>query len=309
MTAHHRWVVAIGLLCSVAPAGCGLGAGPSIGEVGLTVTRDYGSQRLLQRSDPDAPESETAMRLLDRNAEISTRYGGRFVESVNGIESGRPGGRSHDWFFYVNGVESPVGAADYELHGGDRVWWDYRDWTEAMRVPAVVGSFPEPFLHGYEGSSRPAELHCLGAGTACGVVRDRLGEEGIGLADGAPDPIRIVVGPWARLRGDEAADLIEQGPQVSGVFADFESSRGNYALELFDAEGDTRSRMRSGAGLVAATRYGEDPPTWIVTGTDPAGVAAAAHALNSSALHDRYAIVAVSPQVTFPSAPIPVPLP
>ena len=64
------------------------------------------------------------MRLLDRNAEISTRYGGGFVQSIDGIEGGRSDGRQLDWFFYVNGVESPVGAAEYEL---------------ARRLPGLVG--------------------------------------------------------------------------------------------------------------------------------------------------------------------------
>jgi hypothetical protein len=41
--------------------------------------------------------------------------------------------------------------------------------------------------------------------------------------------------------------------------------------------------------LVAATRHGTDQPVWVVTGTDAAGVAAAAQAFEAGALHDRFA--------------------
>ena len=131
-------------------AGCGLGPGKDQGDVSLTVTRDYGSRVLVQKSD-SIHESDTVLRVLDRNTDITTRYGGGFVQSIDGLSGTASGGHSFDWFFYVNGIESPVGSTDYDLSGGDRIWWDYRDWTAAMRVPAVVGSWPEPFVHGFQG--------------------------------------------------------------------------------------------------------------------------------------------------------------
>ena len=94
------------------------------------------------------------MRVLDRNAEIETRYGGGFVQSIDGLAAVEEAGAGpSDWFFYVNGVESEIGAADYPLHGGERIWWDYRDWGAAMRVPAVVGSWPEPFRRRLRGAA------------------------------------------------------------------------------------------------------------------------------------------------------------
>src|SRR3954454_14421221 len=132
------------LACSAAVAACGFGAGPSsVGTATLTVTRDYGSKTLVEATDSEPPSSETVIRLLDSHADITTRYGGGFVQSIDGLA----GTGSSDWFFYVNGTESPVGAADVHVEGGDRIWWDYRDWSAAMSVPAVVASWPEPFLH------------------------------------------------------------------------------------------------------------------------------------------------------------------
>src|SRR4051794_31861536 len=109
---------ATALACAAAVAGCGLGPGASSsGTATLTVTRDFGSQTLLEASDENPPSSETVIRLLDDDADIATRYGGGFVQSIDGLA----GTGSSDWFFYVNGTESPVGAADVHVEGGDRI--------------------------------------------------------------------------------------------------------------------------------------------------------------------------------------------
>ena len=46
------------------------------------------------------------MRLLQRGFEVETRYGGAFVQEIDGVGGGRRGGRPVDWFFYVNGIEA-----------------------------------------------------------------------------------------------------------------------------------------------------------------------------------------------------------
>jgi Domain of unknown function (DUF4430) len=291
--------VAIALpLAALAAAGCGLGPGKGLGDVSLTVTRDYGAEPVLEAKTDEATESDTVMRVLDRNAEISTRYGGGFVQSIEGLEGTDGDGGPRDWFFYVNGVESTVGAADYPLHGGEAIWWDYRDWGAAMGVPAVVGSWPQPFAGGYDGRRRPVAVECRGGGGACGVVRRRLERAGVSVAAGtADDAVRVLVGPWSRLREDSAAAQIEDGPQASGVFADF-SLRGppparapGCRVEMLDESGRPLNAPGAGAGLVAATRRYDAPPTWVVTGCGDRGVARAALALDDGDLRNRYAVL------------------
>ncbi len=124
-----RTAVAFALLfAALAAAGCGLGPGSKVGDAELTVTRDYGTVPVLHRQLGDLTESDTVIRVLERNADITTRYGGGFVQSIEGLEAEESADGSFDWFFYVNGVESTIGAADYSLHGGESIWWDYRDW-------------------------------------------------------------------------------------------------------------------------------------------------------------------------------------
>jgi Domain of unknown function (DUF4430) len=289
-------------LSAAAVAGCGLGPGKDEGDVSLTVTRDYGSKVMLQKSD-SIRESDTVIRLLDRNADITTRYGGGFIQSIDGLAGSQSGGRRSDWFFYVNGIESPIGSAQYDPSGGDRIWWDYRDWTAAMRVPAVVGSWPEPFLHGFQGTHWTTHPECMTARPACDAVAIRLKSAGIGSSGSGPNSITVLIGPWNAIRGEAPASLLADGPDGSGVFARFVSSASRPLLEVLNQQGQPAGSIGKGGGLIAALRPGDGPPTWVVTGTDAKGVAAAANLLGDG-LRNRYALA------TQPGAgPIGVPVP
>ena len=301
MSAGRSGTLAVAASIAAAVTGCGFGPGEtSSGEATLTVSRDYGSEVLLEASEQDPPESETVIRFLDREAEITTRYGGGFVQSIDGLAGTVEGGRSSDWFFFVNGIESPRGAADVPLRGGDRVWWDYRDWTAAMRAPAVVGSWPEPFAQLSAGVDRlPVRVECLGLRQPCSETAERLAEEGVDASvEGAreagreSDPaLRLLVGPWGAVRRDPAAAAIEDGPATSGVFARFTRSGERWRLSALDRRARPVESFTAGAALVAGVRRGDDPPTWVVTGTDESGVAEAVALLAEASLGHRYAVV------------------
>lgn len=297
-------VAAALLFAALATAGCGLGPGNGVKDAELTVTRDYGTVPVLHRRLDDLSESDTVMRALERDAEITTSYGGDFVQSIDGIEGESRSGERFDWLFYVNGVESTVGAGAYGLHGGESVWWDYRDWSAALRVPAVVGSWPQPFLDGYDGQRRPVTVECLGGGSACSAVDERLKEAGVAVAaHPAGGAIRILVGPWARVSGDPAAAQLERGPQTSGVFADFHREGSTYRLAGLDETGEEAVDFGPGSGLVAATRRYDEPPVWMVTGTGAEGVRAAAELLDAGDLRDHYAVAVEGDEET----PLPLP--
>lgn len=297
-------LAAVTALAAVAASGCGLGAGPtSNGTAKLEITRDYGTQRIASATEDDPSASETVLRFLDRNAHITTRYGGGFVQSINGLAGAESGGRRFDWFFYVNGMWSPVGATQVRVRGGDRIWWDYRDWTAAMQVPAVVGSWPQPFAAADREGKGPIAVDCAGPRPPCEIVRAGLVAAGAKVAirggsQAARGP-RILVGPWSAIRGDPAARQLLGGPATSGVFARFD---GAGELDLLMADGGLGQRVPASTGLVAALRRGEDPPTWVVTSATPAGVARAARRLDPIDLADHYAIAA------FPDAVVPLPL-
>lgn len=289
------FVATIGLAVGI-PALTGDDARSGATSVSQTVTQHYGTSVVGQSSLDSVPAGETVMRLLQREFEVETRYGGGFVQSIEGFAGGREDGRPVDWFYYVNGVESSVGAATRRLSAGDRVWWDRHDWGTVTRVPAVVGSFPEPFRSGFEGDRRPLRVDCAdGADRLCDEVTTRLQQAGISSVARAainspagPEVLRIAVGPWSRLRGDPTLRQLERGPRASGVFARFEDE--GRSLALLDERGEEVRELEAGAGLVAAVRFEGQQPAWVVTGTDTVGVSAAAAMLQEDVLERRFAL-------------------
>ena len=284
------------LLAVVAATGCGFGAGDaSGGKLTVTVSRDFGSSRMAPTRSEAATDGETAMRLLQRHFTVKTRFGGGFVQEIDGVSGGEAKGRKVDWFYYVNGIEASEGAADLKLSPGDRVWWDHHDWGAAQRIPAVVGAFPEPFTSGMDGKKFPVRLVCMGqAGRSCDEVEQRLQEAGIktlarsSLEQSVGKVLRVLVGSWRDVRKDIAARQLEVGPQASGVFAKPDPSGSRIAL--LDSRGQVRKTLGPAGGLVAATSFTDQDPTWLVTGTDEVGVAAAAAAVTEDQLRDRFAL-------------------
>ena len=111
------------------------------GTATLWVTRDRGAQVLYTGT---VPAGLTAMQALERVRKVSTRYGGRFVQSIDGVDGSAT--KQRDWFYFVDGIEGDRSAAEVTLHPGDVEWWDYRSWTgSSMSVPVVVGAYPKPF--------------------------------------------------------------------------------------------------------------------------------------------------------------------
>jgi Domain of unknown function (DUF4430) len=142
-----RWAAAL-LVAAAALTGCGAADNR---DATIWITRDRGAHVMLVRK---IPSGLTAMQGLDRVADISTRYSGKYVQSINGVAGSLT--KQRDWFYFVNGYEGDRSAAEYRLHKGDVEWWDFRSWNGSMSVPVVVGAFPEPFLHGYGGKTLPA---------------------------------------------------------------------------------------------------------------------------------------------------------
>lgn len=290
-----RAALGAALAAGAVASGCGLGPGEEReGGAELRVTRDFGNELLHADRVDKVREDQTAMRLLRSRTDVKTRYGGRFVQAIDGIEGGGAGGFA-DWFFFVNGLESEVGAAEYELSPGDVVQWDFRNWRGSSHIRAIVGAFPEPFVSGVEGKRFPARVECEDpAARACRSVKrslERLGVPATSSAFGAAgtrNVIRVVVGRWRSVRVLPSVRRIEQGPRKSGVFARF-APHGR-SLELLDEKGRSVRTGRGGHGLVAAVRPTDIELLWIVTGVDHAGLERATRALRRGSLRDAFAV-------------------
>jgi hypothetical protein len=205
--------------------------------------------------------------------------------TVGALLRGQPSGQR-----WVNGVAAGNRAT---VDGGDRVWADVA--AASARTPAVVGSFPEPFEHGIDGKRLPVRVECADPrGPACRQVGDRLAGYQIPAARGglqtarAPETLRVLVGPWTALRLDPAANALEHGPRASGVYA--RMAPDGRTIAVLTANGRIARTLGAGSGLVAATKRADERPLWVVTGTDAAGVAAAARAFDEGTLEHRFAL-------------------
>ena len=286
------------MLAALALAGCGLIAASAPSAVQLLVTREFGSVALHRRGALRASAGETVLDLLSSELSVITGSGGKLVRGIDGLLSGaqaRAPGQTDEWSYYVNGVQASKGPVATSVHPGDHVWWDLHDQSQAKDIPAVVGAFPEPFLNGIEGKRLPVRVECASvAGSACLTVAARLHALHIPAAvaaitsSGAPGSLRVLVAPWTSIANDLGAQSLERGPRASGVYARF--SANGQTLTLLDENGQSVETLRTGAGLIAATRQGEDPPVWLVTGTDEQGVRLAASTFDQSTLQDRFAV-------------------
>jgi hypothetical protein len=248
-------------------------------------------------------EGQTVMRMLRSDFEVSTRFGGRFVQSIDGLKGAGAGGQV-DWFYWVNGVEADKGAAEWEVLPGDRIQWDHRDWSAAMRIPAIVGAYPEPFSSGVEGKRRPVRVECERVGSApCDEARQRLRDEGVstsGSSLGAPGTeavTRLVVARWPRARIVRGAAGLDEGPEATGVFARF--SPDGDSLDLLDEDGEPARRVKrgDGVGLVLALQPRAEELVWIVTALDDQGLEAGVRALDEQKLRDAFAVAVTGNRV------------
>lgn len=272
---QRRFLLA--LAAALVLAGCGSSGGPASKEVSVTVTRDFGAKRLAFAAASGPANGESVLAFTRRATNL------------------RPGA---GWSSFVNGIATGGGA---DLEPGDRVWWDRHPGN--VHVPAVVGSFPEPFRSGSGGSRFPVRIECAQVGgRACNLARGRLRNE---VPDAAvaevggtagKDVLRVLVGPWRVIREDPALQQLQRGPGASGVYV--RPAPDANSIALVGPTGATTGTLGPGEGLIAATRLGDQQPTWAVTGVDENGALAAAGALGERTLRNRFAAAVQGKTVT-----------
>jgi len=285
--------------------GCGLSPGRVPTDVSLTITTGFGARTVHRSSLTKIPSGETVIGLLRRSGPITGGTRGQPLSDIDGVAATQ----EQHWSYYINGVRATQNPARTIVHQGDRVWWDLHDSSTAAQAPAVVGSFPEPFLNGIEGKRLPVRVQCASVqGRACKTITDRLralevpaAVAGLGVTEGF-DTLRVLVGDWRALEGDPAAQNVDSGPETSGVYAGF--SPAGATLTLLDEHLRASRTLRGAAGLIAAARFSNESPEWLITGTDDRGVELAADAFTEAALLDRYAVAVTGTEtIAIPARP------
>lgn len=273
--------VVAAVFCALAAAGCGSKGGetakiaPDRGAT-LIVTRDFGADELLPESVWPVGGGQSAMRQLQSASKVESSFGGRYVTAIEGVKQDQSKG--YDWLFYLDGVESDVGAAAVKPTAGQVVQWDYHRWRDVKTGGAIVGAFPRPL------KDDGVALVCVPqVSGACATVKQRLRQAGVQLnTNGVP----VTVGTWNELaRRDLDIDL-SSDPAGNGAFAAFTGDR---ELQLAADDGSVARTLGRESGLIAAFAKGK-AVEWLITGVDTLGVERAAAALDPKLLKNRFAI-------------------
>lgn len=258
---------------------------PAADSLVLWITRDFGSE-VLKALDVKPAPGEQVLQVLAREVQIETAYGGGFVTRINGLGSGKPG---EDWFYWVNGILAGIGAGEFPARPGDTVWWDFHPWNRTAFLPAVVGAYPEPFLHGYTGEVPPAKIlfsagakdqaqAVAGALKKAGAPEPELAayEEGSLLKRSAPT---VLVATWPEVSTDKDLAGLFRNWRKTGLYIQFDGT----GVAALGADGREAVRYEKGAGAVLATGSGPaDPhPLWLILGTDAAGLKRAVQLLGA----------------------------
>jgi hypothetical protein len=308
-------VTALVIICLFVVGLCGCSAqqpsppssttSPAITEVRVVVTQNFGQELMFDRV-VKIEDGACAMDALKQVAEIETAYGGGFVNAINGVRSQYTGDRSArvDWFIYANGILTNVGALDYTLHPGDIECWDIHDWSFRHFIPAIIGHFPEPFVHGYEGEVRPTIVVYQGNWKKeAEDVANKLNQ--LGVEDASAKSISELSGEERKscnllLLGDKDSELISELNQVwsrLGFFAHFEEGK----LVVLNPKGEVTAKYGAESGLIQATQNLWNPKgigvcenvVWMVSGTDETGVKNAVDTLINHYSEFQYAYAVV----------------
>jgi hypothetical protein len=250
----------------------------------VIATKDFGRELIFDRT-VTVEKRLTAQTLLGRVTDFE--MDGSYIVEFEGL-------RGNDrvyWLYYVNGFMSNVFASGYNMRPGDVMQWDFHHWAGTRHGgSAIIGSFPEPFLHGFGGKvSHTIIAYGEGFSAEAEALFDRLGAlgvQGISLAHMAELTDRersesnlILIG----LPQEEAMAQLNGAHVPLGLYVWFEEGRmigGNWKFEPI-------TEFPPGAGVIQATqnywnKHGIgacENAIFMVSGTDATGVQNAARAL------------------------------
>ncbi len=246
----------------------------------LIITRNFGSEVIEELDIAVRPET-SLIELMQQDLQVSTGFGGGFIKGINNYESGTFSGQRWDWFFYVNGIGSPVGAGQVKPRPGDMVWWDYHAWSSGPGQSAVIGCFPGP-LNSTSTARVQVRVLTDASSTDCGEqVRQALAARGVNIADMADiaqhsdwlekksGPV-LVIGEWDNLKESAFLKKWNDSFQKNGSGIHFEDG----LLQLLGTNGQSQRTVTGSAGVIVArgSGLGDTAPLWLIAGTDQKGL-------------------------------------
>ena len=269
--------------------GCRVGSAalPEAVTIEVAATRDFGHNIVFERE----ATIERRISAADALAEVTDfETDGSYITEFEGLR----GDDKVYWMYYINGLLSKVFASGYIIRPGDVMLWDFHPWAGAHHgSSAIIGSFPEPLVHGYEGQTRPTTVvYGEGCKDRAENIADGLRDLGVtdlsvkassSLGDTEKGSNNLVI-----IAGNDnplIQDLNEQANPL-GMYAYFENGGTRVTNYKFEPQAD----YGAGTGIIQACQNLWNPlgtgscqnAVFIVTGIDEAGVTNAVDVLLDS---------------------------
>jgi len=277
-----------------------------IRQVTLKVTKDFGSQVIFNKK-VQIENNQTILELLEANLDIETDWDGGFIKGINGLvlDKGGLSGKRTDWFYYVNGICADVGADGYTSAPGETIWWDYHLWQSmGSAISAVIGSYPEPFIHGYEGKvGETTVMSTPEKSELAEKMKKALTDQGIkavNLSELDEEKLAkrtcpvIVIGEWQELNQIKWLRDFNKAYRKTGTGVHFTDQ----GVELVKYNGEVDQAVSGSVGVIAATGsgLGDENPLWLVAGTNEKGLKQAVDVLvnNPEKINGMYSVAIVN---------------
>ena len=257
------------------------------GTVSVSITRDFG-RVVLKQGTARPGQGWTAMDATKAVADVQTEYGGGFISGIAGLKSSS-GGVRKDWFYYVNGVLSGVGADQMRVRASDRIWWDYHQWNGGSYAPEAVGAYPAPFSLGYPGGGNTSTIvYGTGMESVAREVGAFLRKNGASLRfSGQAGSFRPGEAPAMVFLSFEEAQrtawvsAIMKDAGNTGAFVTFDGGK-LVPLDVSGKEAPTGTALTA-AIVSTGSGMGDGAPTWLVLCEGRRGLDQAAGMLLSEA--------------------------
>ena len=227
------------------------------------------------------------MSLLMRNYPVDTRFGGGFVQSIDGLAGGQEAGAPGRLVLLRQRRAGAEGGGRDErppgrprLVGSPRLEPDRGSRRGRRLVPRAV-----PERHRRQAAAGADRMLGDRHRYACRTVTERLRALGVPAAiaaigsSGAPETLRVLVGPWPAARA--ATSTSRASTAVRARAACTRASRGGRALSCSIRTVSAVRTLGAGAGLIAATRRAKTPRCGSSRGTDARASKAPARAFDA----------------------------
>jgi hypothetical protein len=247
-----------------------------VGTIDIIISQSFGNDS-VEDVTLNYLEDYSVIDYMEENFETETAYGGGFINSIYGIQSGFTD-KNHkeklDWFYYVNGRLADIGSEDYFLLPNDVVIWDYHSWEYGSYIPNIVGAYPSNFTNSF--IEEPLNLEIIEDGNyteevnALSEYLEKQGVKEIKINNYNENSLNqlesnsIIIGKFNQIKDLPIIEGSFKNKEQLGIFYD-----NTEHLKVYSYDRQKAQTYDKGAVIASIPKeYGSFSSIWMITGND-----------------------------------------